>query len=328
MIKLKSLINEIEFTTQKAFDTYAKNHKLRPDTKVKIAGKTTTAGAASKPKGVSVFSKDYKGEDPMATVNNIASKTGLRPQAVAGWADENGVNLSMLAKDIENKKLKPLDVMTAVSGNPQNKYAQQLVSKYSNSSVNKKSDDLTINPDYKYQNAAKKWLDDTKGTKTYDIAKMLMKGEKDPDEKLGIQLMPYANLLKGIVRLSGESEHDDKLRNNQYTISDLENWAKEKLEKVFTTGKKPKGNDLDKAVSKIEKLTDTNQHTNAVIELAKMIGDEKAIKQLQKIDAQHMKIGSMPMNLINKRRDIRTALLNTAKEKYGEEGYNKLKSSF
>lgn len=131
MIKLKSLINEIEFATQKAFDTYAKNHKLRPDTKVKIAGKTTTAGAASKPKGTSVFSKDYKGEDPMATVNAISSKTGLRAQAVAGWADENGVNLSKVADDINSKKLNPMDFMTAVSGKAGNKYAKDIISKYS-----------------------------------------------------------------------------------------------------------------------------------------------------------------------------------------------------
>lgn len=49
-MKLKDLlpINEIEFRNQKEFDKYTKQHKLRPDTKVKIAGKTTTAGQAAK----------------------------------------------------------------------------------------------------------------------------------------------------------------------------------------------------------------------------------------------------------------------------------------
>jgi hypothetical protein len=59
-MKLINLIplKEIDFPSQGAFDTYSKNHKLRPTTKVKIAGKTTTAGQASKVKGTSVFSKD------------------------------------------------------------------------------------------------------------------------------------------------------------------------------------------------------------------------------------------------------------------------------
>ncbi len=59
-MKLVDLIplKEIDFSSQKAFDTYSKNHKLRPTTKVKIAGKTTTAGQASKVKGTSVFGDD------------------------------------------------------------------------------------------------------------------------------------------------------------------------------------------------------------------------------------------------------------------------------
>lgn len=45
---IKSRLQELEFGTQAAFDTYSKNHDLRPDTKVKVAGKDTTAGQASK----------------------------------------------------------------------------------------------------------------------------------------------------------------------------------------------------------------------------------------------------------------------------------------
>jgi hypothetical protein len=61
-MKLVDLIplQEIEFSTQKAFDTYNKQHKLRPTTKVKIAGKETTAGQAAKVKGTSVFGDKTK----------------------------------------------------------------------------------------------------------------------------------------------------------------------------------------------------------------------------------------------------------------------------
>ena len=63
-MKLINLIplQEIDFPSQKAFDTYNKQHKLRPDTKVNIAGKNTTAGQAAQSstpvKGTSVFGKD------------------------------------------------------------------------------------------------------------------------------------------------------------------------------------------------------------------------------------------------------------------------------
>lgn len=81
--------------------------------------------------GSDFASSAEKKPDAMATVNTIAAKTGLRTQAVAGWADENGVNLSKVVADLKSKKLKPMDLMTAVVGNPGNKYAQQIIDKYS-----------------------------------------------------------------------------------------------------------------------------------------------------------------------------------------------------
>jgi hypothetical protein len=151
-MKLVDLIplKEIDFKNQDQFDDYQKQHSLRPDTKVTIAGKPTTAGQAAKnsepTKGASVFGKDSGASvfgktggastkpDGMATVNAIAAGTGLRAQAVAGWADENGVNLSKVAADLKSKKLKPMDMMTAVVGKPGNKYAKDIIAKYSQQS--------------------------------------------------------------------------------------------------------------------------------------------------------------------------------------------------
>lgn len=83
------------------------------------------------------YAKDRGGEAPksdgMETVKSIAASTGLRATAVAGWADENGVNLSKVSDAINSKKLKPMDFMTAVSGNPGNKYAKDIIAKYSQS---------------------------------------------------------------------------------------------------------------------------------------------------------------------------------------------------
>ncbi len=48
MIRLKSLLSELNFATQAAFDKYSSVHNLRDTTVVTIAGKKTTAGEAEK----------------------------------------------------------------------------------------------------------------------------------------------------------------------------------------------------------------------------------------------------------------------------------------
>lgn len=67
MIRLKDILNELEFASQKEFDAYSKNHELRKSTKVTIAGRLTTAGLASlrrglpdKPAGTKVFGDKEK----------------------------------------------------------------------------------------------------------------------------------------------------------------------------------------------------------------------------------------------------------------------------
>ena len=70
-------LQEIDFASQKGFDAYNKQHKLRPDTKVKIAGKTTTAGQASKVKGTSVFGGDKK---PDASLSGISTLNKVKPK--------------------------------------------------------------------------------------------------------------------------------------------------------------------------------------------------------------------------------------------------------
>ena len=83
-MKLVNLVplKEIDFTNQDQFDDYNKQHKLRPDTKVTVAGKVTTAGQAaqkSEPvKGSSVFGKDSGG----SVFGKDKGDTGL------GWGDE------------------------------------------------------------------------------------------------------------------------------------------------------------------------------------------------------------------------------------------------
>ena len=83
-MKLINLIplQEIDFPSQGAFDTYSKNHKLRPDTKVVVAGRVTTAGRAAQNsptpvKGTSVFGGNKKSD---ASLNGISTLNKVKPK--------------------------------------------------------------------------------------------------------------------------------------------------------------------------------------------------------------------------------------------------------
>ena len=98
-----------------------------------------------------MFGGDYakdRGSEPksdgMATVNSIAAKTGLRAQAVAGWADENGVNLAKVSDDLQSKKLNPFDLTTAVVGKPGNNYSKAIIAKYSNNAGSQSNADVYV----------------------------------------------------------------------------------------------------------------------------------------------------------------------------------------
>jgi len=70
-MKLKGIISEIEFGSQAAFDAYKEKHKMRDTTKVKVAGKNTTVGAASKkseaPKSEPKKEEPKKDEQPKSS---------------------------------------------------------------------------------------------------------------------------------------------------------------------------------------------------------------------------------------------------------------------
>jgi hypothetical protein len=160
MIKLKSLLKEIEFATQKAFDTYSKNHKLRPDTKVKIAGKDTTAGAASQVKGTSVFGGKVKsGGNSMDKVNTkhitvqpdsqevktISKFTNTREKFIADFINKHKLDASALSKFIEKGSLRDrMDVGTAMVGNPGNKYEKDLIKKFGAKKATPKSSEMGV----------------------------------------------------------------------------------------------------------------------------------------------------------------------------------------
>jgi hypothetical protein len=153
---------------------------------------------------------DVKAEpkvDGMATVNGIASTTGLRAQAVAGWADENGVNLSKVADDLKSKKLKPMDFMTAVVGNPGNKYAKDIIAKYSQKAEPTKGPELDVDKQSHIKDIPQKFRSMV-SMKIDQLAKAAAEakaaGEKAPNFNLCDITIPGTNLYckgnKGIPR--------------------------------------------------------------------------------------------------------------------------------
>jgi hypothetical protein len=193
-------------------DTMVKNKKTGNVYSVKKANPAIHTNPT--PKDIAQAKADNGGDvkaepkaDGMATVNGIASTTGLRAQAVAGWADENGVNLSKVADDLKSKKLKPMDFMTAVVGNPGNKYAKDIISKYSQKAEPTKGPELDVDKQSHIKDIPQKFRSMV-SMKIDQLAKAAAeakaKGEKAPNFNLCDITIPGTNLYckgnKGIPR--------------------------------------------------------------------------------------------------------------------------------
>ena len=63
-------------------------------------------------------------------VEYIASKSGLRKEALGKFISKNKLNAEEMAQDIGSKKLNPMDLNTAVVGKPNNIYAMNMKASY------------------------------------------------------------------------------------------------------------------------------------------------------------------------------------------------------
>jgi hypothetical protein len=99
-------LQEIDFPSQGAFDRYNQQHKLRPDTKVVVAGRVTTAGRASQnsptpAKDTSVFG----GEAPKAGEKPKAQLTQPQPGEAPSPGKLSGKDFQSSAeKNVEKEK--------------------------------------------------------------------------------------------------------------------------------------------------------------------------------------------------------------------------------
>ena len=86
----------------------------------------------------------------------------------------------------------------------------------------------------------------------------------------------------------------------------------------IVTGKPKVTESLDtkQIVAKIAKLTDRNDHTRAVLELATFLNDTKSIKKLQAVETIHTIEGSMPTEISKYRSSVLQDLMDKFAKKY------------
>ena len=329
-MKLVSLIplKEIDFKNQDQFDAYSKAHELRPSTKVTIAGKVTTAGQAAKKseptKGSAVFGKDSGGSvfgntggasaksdkpEPKKSTNWsfgalsgkagwVAANSGLRDEFVGTWADENLVDLNKVADAINDKKLKFADVSTAVSGNPGNKYAKDIASKYSLDPKDfekypKKSqeptndiDGLTSHKDLdKFFKANKdkldkKYIDDIEGE--IGALKYLESDYKSGDadrEEVDTAALEIQDLIKKALSKDEPISKPKEVRKGNPSVNKE---AKKNAETFGITPQKLGNDGYKKAMyqAAVEALTDSNFHDEARELISKIEGKPEWAKRV------------------------------------------------
>lgn len=92
--------------------------------------------------------------------------------------------------------------------------------------------ELIINPDFKYQGIAIRWLEDNKDNLRYKVACALLSGDKNPDETFNISNDRYDRILRSLDSIVS-SEHEGAWRTDNYSTSEAEKWAIASLGKIF-----------------------------------------------------------------------------------------------
>lgn len=85
---------------------------------------------------------------------------------------------------------------------------------------------------------------------------------------------------------------------------------------------------IKKAVDKISELTSDNNHTEAIIELAKFLGNKKYVTILNSINTIHDVAGHMPPQLELYRKEIHMDMMKQIQSKYGKSAFQAFTSAF
>jgi hypothetical protein len=121
---IKNRLSELEFTNQASFDAYSKNHKVKPDTKVKIAGKETTAGDASKKPGMlQKLGAKLFGSKEEVPVPKIDPKHPLNKKGIYDPKRGSDVSIGKILQNPEKYKHMIPDVQAAIDMDPKGEKA-------------------------------------------------------------------------------------------------------------------------------------------------------------------------------------------------------------
>lgn len=127
---IKNRLSELEFTNQASFDAYSKNHKVKPDTKVKIGGKETTAGDASKKPGMlQKLGAKLFGKKEEVPVPKIDPKHPLNKKGIYDPKRGSDVSIGKILQNPDKYKHMIPDVQAAIDMDPKGEKAAKDQSK-------------------------------------------------------------------------------------------------------------------------------------------------------------------------------------------------------
>ena len=245
-MKLVNLIplKEIDFSSQKAFDKYNKVHKLRPSTKVNIAGKTTTAGQASQVKGTSVFGKKYDSNKIGDFLNKVSGGSGMAQTNDNGsieynMGDGDMPTYTLYIGDDEAEKGKiAVEILPTYDNDPSNlnihktfdnqsdamKFAGQLAKKYKKElemdDNDKKSSDSKLEPiikniadltDRNDHNGAVMALAKMTGDKTYIEQMQKIQRYHELKGHMPQSLIKYRTAIMNNLLMQAKNQYGDKV---------------------------------------------------------------------------------------------------------------------
>ena len=128
---IKTHLQELEFTHQRSFDAYKKTHKVRPDTKITIAGKETTAGDASKEPGMlkKLGAKLFGKPEAPIEMPKLDPKHPLNKIAIYSDDGKTRVTIKKALENPEKYKALAAKIQSLVDTDPDGRKAQKYIDK-------------------------------------------------------------------------------------------------------------------------------------------------------------------------------------------------------
>jgi hypothetical protein len=156
---IKTHLQELEFTHQRSFDAYKKTHKLRPDTKVTIAGKETTAGDASKEPGMlkKLGAKLFGKPEAPIEMPKLHPKHPLNKIAIYSDDGKTRVTIKKALENPEKYKALAAKIQSLVDTDPDGRKAQKYIDKKNQ----KRKDSAAANKEFnRKQKELQQWRKD------------------------------------------------------------------------------------------------------------------------------------------------------------------------